>query len=39
MVSLRTGEEAAWNEREVIVGNAALVRDALATMPLLRKKR
>ena len=39
MVSLRTGEEAAWDEREVIIGNAALVRDALDTMPLVRKKR
>lgn len=39
VISLRTGEDAAWDEREVIIGNAALVRDALDTMPLLRKKR
>lgn len=38
-VSLRTGEEAAWDEREVILGPAPLVRDALRAMPgLIRRK-
>jgi len=33
VVSLVTGEDAAWDERQVIVGPPALVRDALRTMP------
>ncbi|HET8569546.1 MAG TPA: inositol monophosphatase [Candidatus Limnocylindria bacterium] len=36
VVSLRTGKDAAWDEREVIVGNPALVTDALGAMPLVR---
>lgn len=39
VVSLRTGQDAAWNERAVIVGNAALVADAIAKMPLVRAER
>ena len=35
VVSLRTGEDASWDEPQVIVGNAALVRDALEKMPQL----
>lgn len=33
VVSLVTGEDAAWDERQVIVGPPALVRDALRTIP------
>ncbi|MGH2379578.1 MAG: inositol monophosphatase family protein [Candidatus Limnocylindria bacterium] len=33
VVSLTSGEDAAWDERQVIVGPPALVRDALRTMP------
>jgi myo-inositol-1(or 4)-monophosphatase len=36
VLSLKTGADAAWNEKEVIIGNAALVRDALEKMPLLK---
>lgn len=39
VVSLRTGEDAAWDEREVIIGNAVLVREALETMALVHQKR
>jgi len=37
VVSLKTGGDAAWNEQAVIIGNPALVRDALTKMPLLKK--
>lgn len=37
--SLDTGDDAAWDERRVIIGNPALVRDALRTMPLVRPAR
>ncbi len=37
VVSLVTGEDAAWDERQVIIGPPALVRDALRTMPDLIK--
>lgn len=38
VTSLRNGEDAAWDEPRVIIGPAALVRDALRTVPdLLRK--
>lgn len=33
VVSLTTGKDAAWDERQVIIGSPALVRDALRTMP------
>jgi len=36
VVSLATGMEAAWDEPQVIVGNPALVADALRTIPLVR---
>jgi myo-inositol-1(or 4)-monophosphatase len=39
VVSLATGKEAAWDEPQVIVGNAALVADALRAMPLVRPAR
>ncbi len=35
MISLRTGEDAAWDEPQVIIGPPALVRDALRTIPQL----
>lgn len=35
VLSLKTGEDASWDEPQVIVGNAALVRDALERMPQL----
>lgn len=35
VVSLRTGTDASWDEPQVIVGNAALVRDAIEKMPQL----
>ena len=35
VVSLKTGLDAAWDEPQVIIGNAALVRDALEKMPQL----
>ncbi|HEX4745189.1 MAG TPA: inositol monophosphatase family protein [Candidatus Limnocylindria bacterium] len=38
VVSLKTGRDAAWDEKAVIIGNAELVRDALAKMPLLMKR-
>ena len=38
VLSLKTGEVAAWDEPQVIVGNAALVRDALEKMPQLLAK-
>lgn len=38
VVSLKTGADAAWNEKAVIIGNPALVRDALEKMPELRGK-
>ena len=38
VISLRTGADAAWNEQAVIIGNPALVHDALAKMPLLKAK-
>ncbi len=38
VISLRTGADAAWNEQAVIIGNPALVRDALVKMPLLQTK-
>ncbi|HUG56020.1 MAG TPA: inositol monophosphatase family protein [Candidatus Limnocylindrales bacterium] len=37
--SLDTGEDAAWDERRVVIGNPALVRDALKAMPLVRPPR
>jgi len=37
VISLRTGEDAAWDERQVIIGPRALVDDALRTLPDLRK--
>jgi len=37
VTSLRTGGDAAWDERQVIVGPPALVRDALRTLPALMK--
>lgn len=40
VLSLRSGVDAAWDERQVIVGNAELVRDALRVMPgLIRELR
>jgi myo-inositol-1(or 4)-monophosphatase len=33
VLSLRTGEDAAWDEPQVIIGPPALVRDALRTIP------
>lgn len=33
VLSLVTGKDAAWDERQVIIGPPALVRDALRTMP------
>ena len=39
IVSLRTGEDAAWDESQVIVGNPALVKDALATLNLKAKPK
>lgn len=39
VLSLSTGQDAAWDERAVVVGNATVVRDALAKMPLVRRKR
>jgi myo-inositol-1(or 4)-monophosphatase len=36
VISLRSGRDAAWDEREVVIGNPPLVRDALAKMPLVR---
>lgn len=33
VISLTTGKDAAWDERQVIIGPPALVRDALRTMP------
>jgi len=33
VVSLTTGKDAAWDERQVIIGPPSLVRDALRTMP------
>ncbi len=38
MISLRTGEDAAWDEPQVIIGPPALVRDALRTIPELVKR-
>ncbi|MDP9266602.1 MAG: hypothetical protein M3O91_10870 [Chloroflexota bacterium] len=38
VVSLRTGHDAAWDEPRVIIGNAALVKDAAASMDLIRAK-
>ena len=38
VVSLSTGSDAAWDEGRVMVGNAALVRDAVASMHLIRTK-
>jgi len=35
VISLRTGEDAAWDEPQVIIGPPALVRDALRTIPAL----
>lgn len=37
VISLRTGSDAAWGERQVIVGPPALVQDALRTVPELMK--
>lgn len=39
LVSLRSGTDAAWDEQEVIIGTPAVVKDALATMTLVKKKR
>ncbi|MGH2499277.1 MAG: inositol monophosphatase family protein, partial [Candidatus Limnocylindria bacterium] len=36
--SLRTGRDAAWDERQVVIGNPTLVRDALRAMPLVRER-
>ena len=33
LLSLETGDDAAWDERQVIIGNPAVVRDALRVMP------
>jgi myo-inositol-1(or 4)-monophosphatase len=38
ILSLRTGEDAAWDEPQVIIGPPALVRDALRTIPGLIRK-
>lgn len=38
VISLRTGEVAAWDEAQVIIGPPALVRDALRTIPELVKR-
>jgi len=38
MISLRTGEDAAWDEPQVIIGPPALVRDALRTIPELVRR-
>ncbi len=38
VISLRTGKDAAWDEQAVLIGNPALVRDALAKMPLLKAR-
>jgi myo-inositol-1(or 4)-monophosphatase len=37
VLSLTTGEEAAWDEPRVIIGRRALVREALRTVPALMK--
>ncbi len=37
VASLRTGEEAVWDEPRVIIGSPALVRDALRTVPALMR--
>lgn len=37
VISLRTGEDAAWDEPRVIIGPPALVRDALRTVPELMR--
>ena len=37
--SLSTGKDAAWDEPAVIIGNAAVVKDALETMALVRLAR
>lgn len=39
VVSLRTGADASWDEQEVVIGTPAVVKDALAKMPLVRKRR
>lgn len=39
VLSLRTGEAAAWDEPRVIIGPPALVRDALRTVPALVRAR
>ncbi|MBI2773736.1 MAG: inositol monophosphatase [Chloroflexi bacterium] len=33
LISLRSGKDAAWDERQVIIGPRALVRDALSAIP------
>ena len=35
MLSLKTGADASWDEPQVIIGNEALVRDAIQKMPQL----
>lgn len=37
VVSLRTGEDAAWDEPRAIIGHRALVREALRTIPALMR--
>ncbi|MFN2520106.1 MAG: inositol monophosphatase [Candidatus Limnocylindria bacterium] len=38
VLSLATGLDAAWDEPRVIIGNPALVKDAIASMDLIREK-
>ncbi len=38
VLSLATGRDAAWDEPRVIIGNPALVKDAIARMDLIREK-
>lgn len=39
VVSLKTGGDATWDEPQVIIGNPALVKDTLASVPLVRAKK
>ncbi len=39
VISLRTGEDAAWDERQVLIGPPALLRDALRAIPELVRAR
>jgi len=39
VLALKTGADAAWDERQVIIGNSAIVKDALRVMPLVKPAR